>query len=93
MEEHLWFYSRLKGMDNDSVKQAMPQMIRDVGLPHKRDELAMNLSGSLHISFSTILSLQHNTDNFFQNLYMFCFFKFCCSKMHISGQKVAPRQH
>ena len=48
-------------MDEDSIKQVMPQMIRDVGLPHKRDELTMNLSGAPRISFSMIVFRQDKT--------------------------------
>ena len=50
VEEHLWFYSRLKGMDNESIKREMPGMIQDIGLPHKRHEMAKNLSGWLRVS-------------------------------------------
>lgn len=45
VEEHIYFYARLKGRSRDEVKIEMDQMIRDVGLPHKRKELAKNLSG------------------------------------------------
>lgn len=50
MEEHIYFYARLKGCSRDEVKIEMDQMIKDVGLPHKRKELAKNLSGaSVHV--------------------------------------------
>lgn len=45
MEEHIYFYARLKGHSRDEVKIEMDQMIKDVGLPHKRKDLAKNLSG------------------------------------------------
>lgn len=45
MEEHIYFYARLKGRSRDEVKAEMEQMIKDVGLPQKRKELAKNLSG------------------------------------------------
>lgn len=45
MEEHIYFYARLKGRSRDEVKNEMDQMIEDVGLPHKRKALAKNLSG------------------------------------------------
>lgn len=45
MEEHIYFYARLKGRSRDEVKMEMDQMIKDVGLPHKRKDLAKNLSG------------------------------------------------
>lgn len=46
MEEHLWFFARLRGLENDMVKKEMEQMIKDVGLPHKRKELSSSLSGT-----------------------------------------------
>lgn len=45
VEEHIYFYARLKGLSRDEVKIEMDQMIKDVGLPHKRKDLAKNLSG------------------------------------------------
>lgn len=45
MEEHIYFYARLKGRSRQEVKAEMDQMIKDVGLPHKRKELVKNLSG------------------------------------------------
>lgn len=45
VEEHIYFYARLKGRSRDEVKIEMDQMIKDVGLPHKRKDLAKNLSG------------------------------------------------
>lgn len=45
MEEHIYFYARLKGLSRDEVKIEIDQMINDVGLPHKRKDLAKNLSG------------------------------------------------
>lgn len=47
VEEHIYFYARLKGCSRDEVKIEMDQMIKDVGLPHKRKDLAKNLSGVL----------------------------------------------
>lgn len=46
MEEHIYFYARLKGLSRQEVKIETEQMIKDVGLPHKRKELAKNLSGA-----------------------------------------------
>lgn len=46
MEEHIYFYARLKGCSRQQVQVETDQMIEDVGLPHKRKELAKNLSGA-----------------------------------------------
>lgn len=46
VEEHIYFYARLKGCSRVEVKMETDQMIEDVGLPHKRKELAKNLSGA-----------------------------------------------
>lgn len=58
VEEHLWFFARLRGLENDQVKKEMEQMIKDVGLPHKRKELSSSLSGKEQgISVAVTLSL------------------------------------
>uniref|UniRef100_A0A8C6NCQ2 ABC transporter domain-containing protein n=1 Tax=Melopsittacus undulatus TaxID=13146 RepID=A0A8C6NCQ2_MELUD len=35
VEEHVWFYGRLKGLSEEQVKAEMEQLIQDTGLPHK----------------------------------------------------------
>ncbi len=45
VEEHIYFYARLKGRSGDEVKIEIDQIIEDVGLPHKRKDLSKNLSG------------------------------------------------
>ena len=47
VEEHIWFYARLKGRSEEAVKKELDQMIKDVGLPDKRKEISANLSGKL----------------------------------------------
>ncbi|KAF1547254.1 ATP-binding cassette sub-family A member 1, partial [Eudyptula albosignata] len=46
VEEHIWFYGRLKGLSEEQVKAEMEQLIQDTGLPHKRREQTRNLSGA-----------------------------------------------
>lgn len=46
VEEHIYFYARLKGCSRLEVKMETDQMIKDIGLPHKRKEMAKNLSGA-----------------------------------------------
>ena len=41
----MWFYGRLKGMDNDEVREEVFSLLDDVGLLHKRHEETRNLSG------------------------------------------------
>lgn len=45
VEEHLWFYARLKGQNEKKVREEMEKMIKNVNLPNKRKELSCNLSG------------------------------------------------
>lgn len=55
MEEHIWFYARLKGLPEKQVKEEMEQMAMDVGLPHKLKARTSKLSGrfsSFYISES-----------------------------------------
>lgn len=52
VEEHLWFYAKLKGAQSKCLSSEIDKMIADVDLVHKRKELSTNLSGRL---FSFIL--------------------------------------
>ncbi|XP_077981076.1 phospholipid-transporting ATPase ABCA1-like [Glandiceps talaboti] len=54
--EHLWFYARLKGLTNRQVKEEMEQMIRDIGLPHKRNEKSKHLSGGMKRKLSVAIA-------------------------------------
>ncbi|XP_061107852.1 phospholipid-transporting ATPase ABCA1-like [Conger conger] len=56
VEEHIYFYARLKGRSSKEVKSEMDQMIKDVGLPHKRKELAKNLSGGMQRKLSVAIA-------------------------------------
>ncbi|XP_036439062.1 phospholipid-transporting ATPase ABCA1-like isoform X2 [Colossoma macropomum] len=56
VEEHIYFYARLKGCSSEEVKQEIDQMIKDVGLPHKRKELAKNLSGGMQRKLSVAIA-------------------------------------
>ncbi|NXS13542.1 ABCA1 protein, partial [Neodrepanis coruscans] len=46
VEEHIWFYGRLKGLSEQQVQEEMEQLLQDTGLPHKRQEQTRNLSGA-----------------------------------------------
>uniref|UniRef100_A0A3Q2YND9 P-type phospholipid transporter n=1 Tax=Hippocampus comes TaxID=109280 RepID=A0A3Q2YND9_HIPCM len=56
VEEHIYFYGRLKGRSRAEVDAEMEQMIRDVGLPHKRRDLAKNLSGGMQRKLSVAIA-------------------------------------
>ncbi|XP_047448746.1 phospholipid-transporting ATPase ABCA1-like isoform X2 [Mugil cephalus] len=56
VEEHIYFYGRLKGLSRSEVKIEMDQMIKDVGLPHKRKDLAKNLSGGMQRKLSVAIA-------------------------------------
>ena len=43
--EHILFYSLLKGRPLPEAMEEVENMLEDLGLPHKRDEEAQNLSG------------------------------------------------
>lgn len=45
MEEHILFYSLLKGRSQAEAEREVEDMLVDLGLPHKRDDEAQNLSG------------------------------------------------
>lgn len=56
VEEHIYFYSRLKGRSREEVKTEIDQIIKDVGLPHKRKEFAKNLSGGMQRKLSVAIA-------------------------------------
>ncbi|XP_028998112.1 phospholipid-transporting ATPase ABCA1-like [Betta splendens] len=56
VEEHIYFYARLKGRSRDEVKTELDQMIEDVDLPQKRKELAKNLSGGMQRKLSVAIA-------------------------------------
>ncbi|KAM4710016.1 phospholipid-transporting ATPase ABCA1-like [Discoglossus pictus] len=56
VEEHIYFYARLKGCDSNQVKESIETMIKDVGLPHKRKELVKNLSGGMQRKLSIAIA-------------------------------------
>lgn len=75
MEEHILFYSLLKGRTQAEAEREVEDMLVDLGLPHKRDDEAQNLSGGAlvslpvfvkervihHCSLSERLSLTYST--------------------------------
>ncbi|CAJ0965412.1 unnamed protein product [Ranitomeya imitator] len=56
VEEHIWFYARLKGLSEDKVKAEMEQMINDVGLPNKKKSKTSQLSGGMQRKLSVALA-------------------------------------
>lgn len=56
VEEHIWFYARLKGLSEKLVKKEMKQMAIDVGLPEKLKSKTSKLSGKF-LFFSNIIIL------------------------------------
>ncbi|XP_075450764.1 phospholipid-transporting ATPase ABCA1 isoform X2 [Ascaphus truei] len=56
VEEHIWFYARLKGLSKEKVKAEMEQMVIDVGLPHKKKTKTSQLSGGMQRKLSVALA-------------------------------------
>ncbi|XP_043909754.1 phospholipid-transporting ATPase ABCA7 [Protopterus annectens] len=56
VEEHIWFYGRLKGLSDDGVMQEMKTMLEDVGLLHKQKEQTKNLSGGMQRKLSVAIA-------------------------------------
>ncbi|KAM9839656.1 retinal-specific phospholipid-transporting ATPase ABCA4a [Aulostomus maculatus] len=54
--EHILFYSRLKGRSTAEALEEVENMLQDLGLPHKRDELTQNLSGGMQRKLSVALA-------------------------------------
>ncbi|XP_051984470.1 retinal-specific phospholipid-transporting ATPase ABCA4-like [Xyrauchen texanus] len=56
VEEHILFYSLLKGREHKEAKQEVEDMLEDLGLPQKRDEEAQNLSGGMQRKLSVAMA-------------------------------------
>ncbi|GIY08391.1 phospholipid-transporting ATPase ABCA1 [Caerostris darwini] len=50
--EHLWFYARLKGAKNSDVLEEATEMIKDMNLKPKTNEMSKNLSGGMQRKLS-----------------------------------------
>nr|XP_058969338.1 ATP-binding cassette sub-family A member 2-like [Pocillopora verrucosa] len=56
VDEHLWFYARLKGMPEQDVQREMDQLVMDVGLPKKRHCAVETLSGGMKRKLSVAMA-------------------------------------
>uniref|UniRef100_UPI00358FEA38 phospholipid-transporting ATPase ABCA7 isoform X2 n=1 Tax=Myxine glutinosa TaxID=7769 RepID=UPI00358FEA38 len=56
VEEHIWFYARLKGCPPREAQAEMGRMLTALGLPEKRRELSSKLSGGLQRRLSVALA-------------------------------------
>ncbi|XP_072841100.2 ATP-binding cassette sub-family A member 2 isoform X1 [Pogona vitticeps] len=56
VEEHLWFYSQLKGMAEEEILKEMDKMIEDLELTHKCHSLVQTLSGGMKRKLSVAIA-------------------------------------
>ncbi|KAF3838949.1 hypothetical protein F7725_010717 [Dissostichus mawsoni] len=56
VEEHIWFYGRLKGLSEQQVQAEVEQILQDTGLPHKRKSRTSALSGGMQRKLSVALA-------------------------------------
>ncbi|KAL2089373.1 hypothetical protein ACEWY4_014061 [Coilia grayii] len=56
VEEHIFFYARMKGRSEEEAKQEVDSMLLDLGLPHKRADQAQNLSGGMQRKLSVAMA-------------------------------------
>ncbi|XP_025894553.1 ATP-binding cassette sub-family A member 7 [Nothoprocta perdicaria] len=56
VEEHIWFYGRLKGLSEEQVQRETEQLLHDTGLPHKRREQTRSLSGGMQRKLSVAIA-------------------------------------
>uniref|UniRef100_A0AAZ3S8N3 ATP-binding cassette sub-family A member 2 n=1 Tax=Oncorhynchus tshawytscha TaxID=74940 RepID=A0AAZ3S8N3_ONCTS len=56
VEEHLWFYSKLKGMAEEDIRKEMDKMIEDLELNNKRHSLVQTLSGGMKRKLSVAIA-------------------------------------
>lgn len=81
VEEHIWFYARLKGLPEEKVKAEMEQIVNDVGLPHKRQSRTSTLSGQfINVTFFPLFVIsQVILDVFYWGIFIHCSFEICHS--------------
>ncbi|XP_063119240.1 ATP-binding cassette sub-family A member 7 isoform X4 [Rattus norvegicus] len=56
VEEHVWFYGRLKGVSAAAIDSEQEHLIRDVGLIPKRDTQTRHLSGGMQRKLSVAIA-------------------------------------
>ncbi|KAJ7993627.1 hypothetical protein DPEC_G00256600 [Dallia pectoralis] len=56
VEEHLWFYSKLKGMAEEDIRKETDKMIDDLELNNKRHSLVQTLSGGMKRKLSVAIA-------------------------------------
>ncbi|KAL0979073.1 hypothetical protein UPYG_G00180180 [Umbra pygmaea] len=56
VEEHLWFYSKLKGMAEEDIRKETDKMIEDLELNNKRHSLVQTLSGGMKRKLSVAIA-------------------------------------
>uniref|UniRef100_A0AAR2LXT6 P-type phospholipid transporter n=1 Tax=Pygocentrus nattereri TaxID=42514 RepID=A0AAR2LXT6_PYGNA len=56
VEEHILFYSLLKGREQKEAEQEVEDMLEDLGLPNKRDDEAQKLSGGMQRKLSVAMA-------------------------------------
>uniref|UniRef100_A0A087X6A3 P-type phospholipid transporter n=1 Tax=Poecilia formosa TaxID=48698 RepID=A0A087X6A3_POEFO len=56
VEEHIWFYARLKGLSEEQVSAEIEHILQDTGLPHKRFSRTSTLSGGMQRKLSVALA-------------------------------------
>ncbi|KAF7692268.1 hypothetical protein HF521_009878 [Silurus meridionalis] len=56
VEEHILFYSLLKGRERKEAEQELENMLQDLDLPHKRYDEAQNLSGGMQRKLSVAMA-------------------------------------
>ncbi|KAM4021891.1 retinal-specific phospholipid-transporting ATPase ABCA4 [Anomaloglossus baeobatrachus] len=56
VEEHILFYAQLKGKSKRQAEKELEVMLEDIGIPHKRNEEAQNLSGGMQRKLSVAMA-------------------------------------
>ncbi|XP_073427516.1 retinal-specific phospholipid-transporting ATPase ABCA4 [Dendrobates tinctorius] len=56
VEEHILFYAQLKGKSKRQAEKELEVMLEDIGIPHKRNEEAENLSGGMQRKLSVAMA-------------------------------------
>lgn len=62
VEEHLWFFAKLKQMNDGSMQTLINNLLRDTGLTEKRNSLIDTLSGGMKRKLSVAIAFVGNAN-------------------------------
>ncbi len=62
VEEHLWFFAKLKQMNEGAIEGLIENLLRDTGLAKKRTSMVDTLSGGMKRKLSVAIAFVGNAN-------------------------------